>query len=77
MPTVLAKELSLFATNDTDTTVQTWCDEAIETLKEEAQAVRDGNVNVVNKLVGFVMKRSRGTVDAKVARSILQSKLSS
>ncbi|KAJ3551097.1 hypothetical protein NM688_g4936 [Phlebia brevispora] len=77
MPSVLAKELSLLSNDDGDASLQKWCEEAIDTLTEEAQAVRDGNVNVINKLVGFVMKRSRGTANAKAARAILQSKLSS
>ena len=77
MPSVLAKELLLLPTTDNDDTLQKWCDEAIDALQEEAQAVRDGNPNVVNKLVGFIMKRSRGTADAKAARKLLQLKLTS
>ena len=75
MPSTIAHELSLYSAGNTDDTLVTLCKEAIAALTEEAQAVRDGNRNVINKLVGFVMKRSRGTADAKAARDKLQELL--
>ncbi|KAF7789338.1 hypothetical protein EIP86_000282 [Pleurotus ostreatoroseus] len=77
LPSVIARDSLLLSTTDSDDTLQKWCDEAIDALQEEAQAVRDGNPNVVNKLVGYIMKRSRGTADAKAARKLLQLKLTS
>ena len=77
MPSELAAEMSLLAVNDGDASLRTWCIEAIEALPGEAQRARGGNANVVNRLVGHVMKTSRGRANAKSARAMLHDLLSS
>lgn len=73
MPSQLAKEHSLLTVaNDS---VTAWCKQAIDALPEEASVVRAGNLKVLNKIVGRVMQFSRGTVDAKAARAILEKLL--
>ncbi|CAL1700292.1 unnamed protein product [Somion occarium] len=76
MPSKLAEKMSLFVSASDSTSLETWCKEVIEALPEEAQAVRNGNMNVLNKLVGRVMKTSKGRADAKAVRNALQDLLS-
>ncbi len=71
MPSVLAEQLSLFAVPDGDASLEKLCAEAVEAFPEEARSVRSGKINVVNVILGRVMKASRGTVDAKAARTTL------
>lgn len=72
MPARLAEQLSLkVVRDDQGTQLQQWCREAIEALPSEAQAARAGNTNVINKILGQVMKLSRGRVDAQAARTVL------
>ncbi|KAI0068540.1 Glutamyl-tRNA amidotransferase B subunit [Artomyces pyxidatus] len=71
MPIELAGQLSLLALQEGDSLDQL-CAEAIAALPEEAEAVRRGNVKVLNKLTGRVMKSSRGTADALSARKALE-----
>ena len=77
MPSVLAKEMSLMAGDAADASLKQWCEAAIQALPEEASKVRRGQMNVINKLVGHVMKSSKGAADAKAVRSMLESMLSS
>lgn len=73
MPAALAQELSLLAVDDDDTSLKQWCEEAIQALPAEVTAIRRGNVNVINKVLGRVMKLSRGTTDAKTAKAMLEN----
>ena len=75
MPSELASELSLFTLPENGDELEKWCLNAIEALPEQAIAARKGNTNVLNRLVGHVMKTSRGRADAKAARSLLQKLL--
>jgi len=70
-PEELAKEHSLIALDKGDSSMEVWCREVVESNSEVADAIRSGNVNVVNKLVGRVMKKSRGTADALSVRKLL------
>jgi len=70
-PEELAKEHSLIALNKGDSSMEVWCREVVESNPEVADAIRAGNVNVVNKLVGRVMKKSRGTAHALSVRKLL------
>ncbi|TFY69182.1 hypothetical protein EVG20_g3256 [Dentipellis fragilis] len=74
-PDRLAQELSLTAMQDEPDFLGELCKEAITKLPEEAEAVRQGNTKVLNKLVGSVMKSSRGRADAQAVRSKLQEVL--
>lgn len=84
MPSWLAGELSLAAlpsatpatsATHSHTEIRTLCEEAILALPEEAAAAKKGNKNVLNKLVGRVMKSSRGRADARGAREVLEEML--
>ena len=71
LPEDFAKEHSLIALDKGDSSMEVWCREVVESNSEVADAIRAGNVNVVNKLVGRVMKKSRGTTDALSVRKLL------
>jgi aspartyl-tRNA(Asn)/glutamyl-tRNA(Gln) amidotransferase subunit B len=83
-PTQLAKELQLTAlssTPDSSSSVssssphfelQLLCEAAIHALPSEVTALRIGKKNVLNKIVGYVMKQSRGRADAKVVRKLVE-----
>lgn len=47
------------------------CQDVITKLPKEADKVRKGNEKVVMRLVGEVMKMSKGTADAKIAHATL------
>ena len=67
----LAKELSLIALDKGDSLLEVWCREVVESNSEAMDAMRTGNVNVINKPVGKVMKKRRGTADALSVRKLL------
>lgn len=46
------------------------CQTVIDRLPAEAERVRQGNAKVVMRLVGELMKESKGTADAKKAREL-------
>ena len=69
----LLDELSLRTVDPTS--VEALCDEAIRTFPEEAELIHGGKKNILMKLVGYVMKASRGRADAKLTRRILERKL--
>ena len=76
-PSVIARELSLLAldgnTQDVHEIIDKYCNEAIEALPEEADAVRNGGLRVLNKLVGYVMKASKGRADAQTVHTHLKN----
>lgn len=49
------------------------CEEAITALPQQVEALRSGeNKGVLNRIAGFVMKRSRGRADAVTVKRILE-----
>jgi aspartyl-tRNA(Asn)/glutamyl-tRNA(Gln) amidotransferase subunit B len=74
MPSKLAVELSLSALSDSSSadSLKSLCEEVISALPEEADVVRKGNERVIMKLVGQVMKASRGRADAKAATALFR-----
>jgi len=48
------------------------CEKAVAELTEEVMAVRKGNKNVLNRIVGLVMKESRGRADARRVKEIVE-----
>jgi aspartyl-tRNA(Asn)/glutamyl-tRNA(Gln) amidotransferase subunit B len=83
MPSKVAEELQLcalpsIASQESPSTVspppelESLCAEAILALPEEVEAMRRGRRNVVNKLVGKVMKDSRGRADAIAVKQLLE-----
>lgn len=77
LPSVLAREMSLLVIDDGDASLRGWCIQAIDALPKEAQRARDGNANVINRLLGHVMKISRGRANAKAAKALLEDILTS
>lgn len=70
----LVEELSLRASPSDSLAFQ--CRAAINALPQASEAVRKGNQRVLMKLVGYVMKHSRGTANARDATEILKQMLS-
>lgn len=52
--------------------LETLCLAAIADLPSEVKALRAGNTKVINKIVGYVMKKSKGRADATETRSLVQ-----
>lgn len=52
--------------------LSTVCADAISALPEEADAVRKGKKNVLNTIVGRVMKETRGRADAQAVKALLE-----
>jgi len=77
MPSKLARDLSLEAFSETASSkfLQRLCEDAINALPEEANVVRRGNERVIMKLVGKVMKDSRGRADARAVTELLKELL--
>lgn len=73
--TELAGHLGLLATRE-DSLLERLCVQAIADMPEEADAVRRGVPNVINKLLGRVMKSSKGTTGPQSARTMLLKLLS-
>jgi len=71
MPNKLAEKHPLIALTAGDALLETWCSHAITAFPEEANIIRNGNQRVLNKLVGRVMKASRGRADAVGVRTML------
>lgn len=71
LPSKIAEDLKLLAASDDGASLEKWCREAIAALPEEADVVRRGNFKVVNKIMGHVMKASRGTAKAQDVRAML------
>ncbi|KAI9000741.1 Glutamyl-tRNA-Gln amidotransferase B subunit [Trametes punicea] len=71
LPSKIAEGCQLLAVSDGGASLEKWCRDAIFALPEEAEAVRRGNVKVVNKIMGHVMKASRGTAKAQDVRATL------
>lgn len=72
-PELLAELLVKHQTPATSTgELEAMCREVVESLPKEAEKVRQGQGKVVMRLVGEVMKRSGGKVDAKKAGEVLR-----
>lgn len=79
-PSKVAADLALVALSQSETSsctnsLKDLCEAAIAALPAEADVVREGNERVIMKLVGRVMKESRGRADAKVVTDLLRHML--
>jgi len=74
-PSQLAERLGIVV-NRGDDFLERLCAQAIKDMPEEADAMRRGVPNVINKLLGHVMKSSKGTADPRSIRRTLQKLLS-
>lgn len=83
-PTQLANELQLIALFSTPgsssqsasssphSELRSLCEAAIQALPSEVTAFRAGNKNVLNKIIGHVMKQSRGRADARIVSNLVE-----
>jgi aspartyl-tRNA(Asn)/glutamyl-tRNA(Gln) amidotransferase subunit B len=74
-PSELAERLGIVA-NRGDDFLERLCARAIIDMPEEADAMRRGVPNVINKLLGHIMRSSKGTADPQSIRRMLQKLLS-
>lgn len=77
----IATDLDLLAFPSTDHNLQETqaedpliriCEKAVVELTAEVAAVKKGNKNVLNRIVGSVMKESRGRADARRVKEIVE-----
>ncbi|KAM9363933.1 glutamyl-tRNA(Gln) amidotransferase subunit B, mitochondrial [Symphorus nematophorus] len=52
------------------------CQKVVDSHPDAVQAIRNGNKNVLNKLMGLVQKETKGRADPVLVRAILQEKTS-
>ncbi|KAF7346137.1 Glutamyl-tRNA(Gln) amidotransferase subunit B, mitochondrial [Mycena sanguinolenta] len=74
-PTDRARSLSLLISSGGEPDIGELCAAAIAALPSEAQAFRKGHKNVLNKLLGWVMKESRGRANSTQVKERLISLL--
>ncbi|KAJ7712418.1 glutamyl-tRNA amidotransferase [Mycena metata] len=74
-PTERARSLNLLAASSEQLDVSALCAAAIAALPSEAAAFKKGHKNVLNKILGWVMKESRGRADSQQVRECLISLL--
>jgi len=74
-PAALAQQLGLTALKEDPGQLEGLCRAAVNALPEEAAVVRAGNLRVLNKLVGHVMKASRGRANATAVHNKLKDML--
>lgn len=71
----LIDRLSLRAASSGAASLRELCQRAINALPREANSARKGNEKVIMRLVGYVMKESRGTADAQAVAAELRNLL--
>jgi len=71
----LAEEKGLLQVSD-DSALEAWIDKAIESEPQAADDVRGGKMAAIGRLVGAVMKASRGKANPKMVQQKLREKLS-
>lgn len=71
----LIDQLSLRAVSSDAASLLDLCQRAIDALPREASSARKGNEKVIMRLVGYVMKESRGTADARAVVAELRDLL--
>ena len=70
----LAASLGVLIVKD-DAAMKRWCDEVIAANPKPAEDVRAGKMQAIGRLVGEVMKKAGGSVDAKTVREALLAML--
>ncbi|MAE62480.1 MAG: hypothetical protein CMJ49_14120 [Planctomycetaceae bacterium] len=74
-PAQLAESKGLLQVSD-DSALDEWCAAAIESEPQAADDVRAGNMKAIGRLVGAVMKLSKGQANPKIVTNKLREKLS-
>jgi aspartyl-tRNA(Asn)/glutamyl-tRNA(Gln) amidotransferase subunit B len=75
-PSQIATESSLIALPINDEALEKMCAEAIARMPDEVQSYKRGRVKVLDRLVGHVMKSSRGTANARAVAERFAAMLS-
>lgn len=75
-PSEIVKKLGLQQISDTSL-IENLCDQAIAADPRSVEDYKNGKLNAINALKGFVMKNSKGQANPAVVDRILQKKLSS
>ena len=57
--------------------LEEWCQDAIQQNEQAAEDVRNGKMAAIGRLVGHVMKLSKGSADAKAVQAKLRELLGS
>lgn len=70
----IAQTLKLVASEGAPSLAET-CRQVLERSPQEIESFRKGNERVVMRLVGHVMKQSKGTADARKAAELLMQML--
>ncbi|KAK7472588.1 hypothetical protein VKT23_000701 [Stygiomarasmius scandens] len=70
-------EASASTISSEDDPVYHACLRAIEALPSEITAIRAGNANVMNKVIGWVMRETKGKADVKKVREIINNSIHS
>ncbi|XP_068606731.1 glutamyl-tRNA(Gln) amidotransferase subunit B, mitochondrial [Brachionichthys hirsutus] len=55
-----------------DTQLRITCQKVVDSDPEKVEAIRNGNRNVLNKLIGMVQRETRGRADPVLVRAILE-----
>ena len=72
-PFQLAEEMKLIALSSTsDSHLRLLCEEAVKALPKEVAAFRAGNENAINRIIGYVMKQSRGRADPRAVTNLVK-----
>jgi aspartyl-tRNA(Asn)/glutamyl-tRNA(Gln) amidotransferase subunit B len=74
-PAALAERENLVQVSDTGQ-LDAWVDAAIEAEPQAADDIRQGNLKAIGRLVGTVMKLSKGQADPKAVQQRIREKLS-
>ncbi|THV05019.1 glutamyl-tRNA amidotransferase [Dendrothele bispora CBS 962.96] len=74
VPSSKSTSTALFASSEDDALHQI-CLRAIDALPSEIAAIKAGNSNVMNKVIGWVMRESKGKADVKRVREIINSSI--
>jgi len=74
-PAALAEQHGLVQVSD-DSALDGWIDAAIDAEPKAAEDVRQGKMAAIGRLIGAVMKQSKGQANAKVVQAKLRERLS-
>ena len=73
-PAKIVKDKGLEQVTDTGA-LEAWCDEAIAANAQAVEAFKGGNAGAINRILGAVMKSSKGSANPAQVREILEKKL--
>lgn len=78
-PFQLAEEMKLTALSSTSdlsspqSELRLLCEAAVKALPQEVAALQAGNENAINRIIGYVVKQSRGRADPRVVTNLVKA----